>query len=170
MLATLDGPGEDGLLIWNDRITPLCYERMKRLTIQDPFEYITFWQLQMRFITAVGIGALYDKRGIDNLQQPPYTLSQAMIDSISDTDSTWYPESCEMMILRKSTVPRDTPVIRPATNEYLDPTNDFYLPIDISIFMDFLMEVRKLSHFQKFKTLNVDTPTDEIICPSIDEI
>lgn len=169
-MTALDEPGEDGLLIWKDEFTPAYYERMQRLTIQDPFEFISFWQLQMRFITAVGIGALYDKRGIDNLQQPPYTLSQAMIDSISDTDLTWYPESCKLVILRKSTASRDTTVIRPATNEYLDPTNDFYLPVDTSIFMDFLMEVRKLYHLRNFKTLNVDTVTDEIICPSIDEI
>ena len=137
MVEALDAPGEDGVLIWKDGVTPSYYDRMYRSMKQDPFESITFWQLQMRLITAVGIGALYDKRGVDNLQQPPYTLSQAMNDCINDTDLTWYPESVRMMILRKPTAPRDTPVIRPTTNEYLDPTNDFYLPIDISIFMDF---------------------------------
>jgi hypothetical protein len=175
MLIELDPPAEDGSVVWNDLFTPGYYYRLDRHSANvDPHLWILSWQLEIRLLQSIGIGALVDKQNVGSQdpvhQQPPYTLSLAAIDCFTDRNITWSEDSLRLKVWRKESTSEDEPLLPPKTNSVLDPTNKFFLPVEKTILFDFVLEVRKLKHLRLFKSSNTTVSSDEMICPSVLEI
>jgi len=174
MVSDLGPPGEDGMVVWKDAITPTFYYPMSQMLNIDTHAWILSWQLEIRLIKSIGIGALYDKKIIGQdqavIQSPPYTLSLAAWDMFTDQFVSWHPEGLRLQIQRKPSTDKDEPIFGPKTNSTLEPDHCFFLPIDTSILFDFVLEVRKLRHYRTVKSSNAEILPEDMVCPTVVEI